>query len=163
MGWNFNLPDHKKVKTEMVFYFGIDRATRAASTSSGCIVIGFEPFVFPANNAAIIFLTHLFGYQRGAYPGVFPTHVEAKEIIKTADTVTAVQTDKYYQFNTANQIVSVDTSDFYRFGYSFTPLEKVVGKIINNECFIFRQSDSKDNENGLYLVDIKKSKLLFQY
>jgi hypothetical protein len=144
-------------------FHGVDRETRVNSTSSGCMVVGYEPFVFPANNAAIRLWTNLFGFQKGAYAGVFPTEVEAKEIIKSSDTIVVKRIGQYYEFMSSNQTARVDTSEFYRYRYLGVSIDTVVGKMINNECFIFQQIDSNDNEKGIYLVNIEKHNLLKQY
>lgn len=142
-------------------FHGIDRETRVNSTSSGCIFVGFEPFVFPANNAAIMLWTNLFGFQKGAYSGVFPTEDEATEIIKRSDKIVVKRVDQHYEFMISNQAVAIDTSEFYR--YSRTSIDTVAGKIINNECLVFQPIDSEDGEAGVYLINIKKRKLLKWY
>jgi hypothetical protein len=146
---------------------GIDRDTRVSSTSSGCIFVGYEPFVFPANNLAVKLWTNLFGFQRGTYKGFFPTEEETQSIIKSADTILIKRTENYLIFKTANKIVKVDTSDFYRSRYSSISSDTVVGKIIKNECFIFQQVDKKEkdneNEKAIYVVDIAKNKILASY
>ena len=146
-------------------FHGIDRETRVVSTSSGCIFVGFEPFVFPANNAAVRLWTNLFGFQRGSYNGAFPTEEEAQEIIKSADTIIVKHTDNFLQFSTAGQIVKVDTSDFYSYRSSSNSFDKVIGKTIKNECFIFQRIDNKEQEErkAIYLIDISKNKLLKTY
>ena len=146
-------------------FHGIDRETRVSSGSSGCIFVGFEPFVFPANNAAVRLWTNLFGFQRGSYKGAFPTEEEAQEIIKSADTITVKHTDNFLQFNTAGQSIKVDTSDFYSYRSSSSAFDKVIGKTIRNECFIFQRLDNKDEEErkAIYIVDISKNKLLKTY
>jgi hypothetical protein len=146
-------------------YHGIDRETRVRSVSSGCIFVGFEPFVFPPNNAAIRLWTNLFGYQTGAYSGVFPTENEAKEIIESGDKIIASQIGKYYQFTSHDQLVRVETSDFRRLRYSKASIDTVVGKVINNECFVFQQIgvNEIDEKKPIYLVDINRGKLLNQY
>jgi hypothetical protein len=148
-------------------YHGIDRDTRVVSTSSGCIFVGYEPFVFPANNLAVELWTNLFGFQRGSYKGSFPTEEEAQSIIKSADTIVVERTGKYLEFKMANQIVKFDTSDLYRSHHSTISSDTVIGKIIKNECFIFQQVDRKEKDNGnektIFVVDIAKNKLLTSY
>jgi hypothetical protein len=145
-------------------YHGVDRETRVASTSSGCIFVGFEPFVFPANNAAIRFWTNLFGYQRGAYAGTFPTEEEAKALMKNAAIIDVKQQDGYYEFAITEAAVRLDTSDFYRYDYQTGPLGKVAGKMVSKECFLFQRLDSTDSgDKATYLVDIKNKKLLTRY
>jgi hypothetical protein len=144
-------------------FHGVDRETRVNSTSSGCIFVGFEPFVFPANNVAIKVCTGLFGYQKGAYSGVFPTEGEAREIIKKSDTILVKRTGQYFAFMASDRTAMVDTSEFFRYRYSGFLKDTVVGKIINSECFIFQQIDARDEEKRIYLVDIEKHKVLKEY
>lgn len=146
-------------------YHGIDRDTRVVSTSSSCFLFGFEWFVFPANNAAVIFWTNLLGYQRGAYKGVFPTEEEAQEIIDSADTIMVIHTDNFLEFHTAEQTVKMDSSYFYSHRSSSSTINKVVGKTINNECFIFQRLCNSDDavRKPIYVVDISKNKLLTTY
>lgn len=145
-------------------YHGIDRDTRVKSTSSGCIFVGFEPFVFAANNAAIRLCTNAFGYQRGAYTGIYPTEEEAREVMKGADTLKVIKRDNYYEFVTVSISLRLDTLEFYRYHYYGKPLDKVIGRAINNECFIFQRLDPEvDDEKAVYIVDIKDKRLLAQY
>ncbi len=147
-------------------FYGIDKETRVVSVSSGCIFVGFEPFVFLANNAAVRLWTNLFGYQRGSYKGVFPTEDEAQEIIKSADTIIVKYNDNFLQFNYSGQIVKVDTSDFNYYRKHSNDFDTVVGKTINHECFVFQQFSSQDQERRrkqIFIVDISKNKLLKMY
>jgi hypothetical protein len=86
-------------------FHGIDRETRVSSGSSGCIFVGFEPFVFPANNAAVRLWTNLFGFQRGSYKGAFPTEEEAQEIIKSADTIIVKHTAKQKEIRLVTRVL----------------------------------------------------------
>ena len=144
-------------------FHGIDSETRVVSTSSGCIFIGYELFVFPANNAAVRLWTNLFGFQRGSYSGVFPSEEEALEIIKSADTIVVNHSDNFFQFNAVGQSIRVDTSDFYSYRSSVSPFDKVIGKTLKNECFIFKRIGNKDERKTIYIVDIIEGKLLNAY
>lgn len=144
---------------------GIDRETRVPSYTSGCIFVGYEPFVFPANNRAVRFWTNIFGYQKGAYKGVFPTEEEVKELLKTSDTLTVQRVENYYQFNVNNLIIKVDTNDLYINRFSNELIDTVIGKSINNECFVFQvvNAASVDSEKTVYIIDIQNKKLLKKY
>lgn len=145
-------------------YHGIDIETRAPIRTSGCIVLGFEPFVFVANNTAVRLWSNLFGYQRGSYTGILPTHEEALEIIKTADTLCVVKKDSYYQFNIQDNTILLDTSEFRKFHYKNPIHGVVVGKVLQNECLLI-QLLNKDTPyyEGIYLADIKDKKVLRKY
>lgn len=146
-------------------YLGINRETRTASIHSGCIPVGFEPFVFPANNAAVGLWTNLFGFQRDAYSGVFPTRGEAQEIVKLADTITVERTEKFLKFNVDERTVMVDTLAVFTDDAPSETFDRVVGKMIKNECFIFQRlkAGTRKDLNLIYIVDINKGKLLEAY
>lgn len=155
-------------------YHGIDKETRVVSTSNGRLFIGYEIFVYPANNIAVRFLTSLFGYEDGAYNGIFPSENEAREIIKTAEPVVIKYRDGFIQFELKNQKIKLNTSDFYNYGcleqYGFgigtnIKFDKAIGKIINNECFVFQNINNKNDFSTevTLLVDIKKNRLLKIY
>ena len=146
-------------------FHGIDIETRAAVTTSGCIVLGFEPFVNTGNNLAVAFWTSLLGYQRGAYSGVYPTEEEAVTVLTTADTLTVYRIESYYQFNTAGKTVKIDSLVLDNFYYATEPLNKVVGKVLNDECFIFQpvRESEKGSNSSIYLLDIKESRILNRY
>jgi hypothetical protein len=144
----------------------IDRETRLDSKSFGCMMIGYELFVFPANNAAVKLWTNLFGFQRGSYKGAFPTEEEAQKIIQTADTITVTNNKEFLLFNTVGQAVRININDLYgEYQGSYDSVDKVVGKTIKNECFIFKWLKNKDRNEGytIYIVDISKSQLLTTY
>ena len=145
-------------------YHGIDRETRVPSTSSGCIFLGFEPFVFPANNSAVKLWTNIFGFQQGAYTGIYPTQEEAEEILKSADTVSVMQLDAYYEFVINDISVRLDKLGLGRFHDAGESTDKVIGKMVNNECFIFQRFDIVGNvDKVIYLADIKNRRLLTKY
>lgn len=141
-------------------FHGIDRDTRVKSTSSGCILVGFEPFVFLANNAAVSLWTKAFGFQKGSYEGVFPTEAEASDYITFADTIIVQHVDNFLMFNVAGQSIKVDTSDFISYRSSSSEFNKVVGKVINNECFVFQRVDIEGTRKLIFIADIKNSELL---
>lgn len=145
-----------------ILYDGIDQETRVPTLSSGCIFVGYEPFVFPANNSAIKLCTDLFGFQRGAYTGVFPTEKEAKEILASGDTIVVKQVDTLFQFNTHGQVVSLDFSDLHR--STFETDDTVLGKTITNECFVFRKLYKEEEQTEeIYIVDIHNKKIVEIY
>ena len=148
-------------------FYGIDRETRVESVSSGCIPIGFELFVFPANNTAIRLWTNLLGFQKGSYKGFFPTEDEAVKIIESADTINVQEHGQFLRFLSDRQNIELDASNIERlqsFEHYKNPLTKVIGKTINQECFVFQCLDTTTEERKtIYLVDIKQNKLLQTY
>lgn len=146
-------------------YHGIDRETRVPDTSSGCIVVGYEPFVFSANNFAVRTWTNLLGYQRGAYTGSFPTKDEAKRILENGDTITVERRDRFFQFTTRNRMVKLDTTSLDKFYFHQPKFDKIIGDIVDGECFVFQQIgvDETRFEKMIFLVDIKKDWVITQY
>lgn len=145
-------------------YHGIDRETRVASVTSGCILVGYEPFVFSANNLAIKLWTALAGYQRDSYTGVFPTEEEAIYIVKTAPPLKISKVNKYYEIKVADRIIKIDTLDLYRYHYTPTETDIVSGAVINNECLVFQKTSTNDRDySSIYLLDIRNSRILTRY
>jgi hypothetical protein len=143
-------------------FVGIDRDTRLNSTSSGCIVLGFEPFVFPANNAAVKLCTNVFGYQRGAYTGAFPSQEEALDILKNSDTIIPKLNARYLEFKLAGNMVRIDTNAYT---YKAADLDTVIGTAVKNECFVFRPVEHNEDVrySPIYLIDIRKNELIKSY
>ena len=146
-------------------YHGIDRETRIPVTSSGCIVIGYEPFVFYTNNLAVKFWTNLLGYQRGSYAGSFPSREEAQEMLQQGDTIAVKRQDKFFEFRVGNKIVRLDTAAFHKFQYGVADIDKVKGEIVNDDCFVFHRIDADEArfDRMIFLVDIKNDGLITQY
>lgn len=143
-------------------YHGIDRETRVPSTSSGCIVLGFEPFVFIPNNGAVRFWTNMFGYQSGAYEGIFPTEEESLNHLINGDTVNVNQTDEELRFTLKNREYEINLTGFYGYG-RVEQLNKIVGINIDDECLIIECLSEDEWGNIVFIIDNKEQKILTQY
>jgi hypothetical protein len=146
-------------------YHGIDRETRIPVTTSGCIVVGYEPLVFSTNNLAVKFWTNLLGYQRGSYTGSYPSKDEAKEILLQGDTIVVKREDRFFEFEAGHKMVKLDTAAFRKFLYWVPRLDKVKGEIVDEDCFVFYGIDNDESEfdRMIFLVDIKNEGLITQY
>jgi hypothetical protein len=145
-------------------YHGIDRDTRVPVVSSGCVVVGFEPFVFMPNNLAVHLCTQLFGYQRGSYTGTFPTEDEARHWLATADTLTVLRAGDYLELSAAGKMLRLEAEEFHHFRGDNLPSGPVIGKVINNECLLFAETKTDEQlGNYLYLADIQHQKVLCRY
>lgn len=155
-------------------FHGIDEDTRVISNSGGRVFWGFEPFVYPTNNLAVRLCTILFGYEEGAYTGVFPSESEAKEIIKSAPSIKVKYGNGYMQFESKEITVKLDILAFYEYdcyenfgsyNSKINRTDSVCGKVINNECFVFQNLDTTHDftTDHIFLVDIDKNKLLKVY
>ena len=146
-------------------YHGTDRETRAAVTTSGCISVGCVPFVNKGNTVAVALWTTLFSYKRGAYAGVYPTEAEAKKLLQTADTISVTRAGNFFRFHAGDQEVKLDTLDLSAFYYEAAPIDKVIGKVLNEECFLFRPTVTSPefDKIGIFLLDINLRRVLAHY
>lgn len=145
-------------------YHYIDKDTRVESESSGCIVLGYEFFVFPANNLAVKTCTNLFGYQKGSYSGIFPSKDEAKKLIYKADTIKITHHKNYFEFVLNNKNIRLNTNIPYSDRINLKAVDKVIGVNVKNECFVFKPIDkSNTSQSSIYLLDIKDKRLIMKY
>jgi hypothetical protein len=63
-------------------FYNLDKDYRTWKSTSGCIVMGFEPLTQLPNNFAVKFWTNLLGYQRGVYRGIYPDKSDAVKMIE---------------------------------------------------------------------------------
>lgn len=145
-------------------YHGIDKETRLSSFSSGCIFIGFEPFIYISNNSAVRLCTKLFGFQKGAYKGYFPTVEEASNISIKGDTIDVNHVNNYLQFRIRDKTVLLDTSDLKLYRINSFDFNQVKATVINNECLIAQNiSETYDKRHRYIIVDIEKERLIQVY
>lgn len=150
-------------------FTNLDRETRIKSIGSGCVPVGYEPFVFFPNNFALRLWTKIFGYQTGTYCGVYPTVKEAREIIINGDTVEVTKHLNYHRFNVDNFIINLDTNEYNGLsrGSSSVNFDYIVAKSVNNECIVF-QSLLPDTNNfetieTIFLLDIKTQNIFARF
>lgn len=146
-------------------YAAIDRETRVPETTSGCILIGFEPFVHLPNNAAVRLMTNLFGYQPGSYMGAYPTEEEAVALMAQADTVRVERKDRYYVISAQGTTTKFDSLKFRKLGYSQEdfPMDTILANTMGDECLIFRQWDAGNKGEVLLLADIREGRVFAGY
>ena len=68
-------------------YHNLDPVLRCGRETSGCVVYDNEWMTHTPNNLAVTVLTRLFGPQRGAYTGPYPTEAEANMTLAGAEPV----------------------------------------------------------------------------
>jgi hypothetical protein len=71
--------------------FNLDPDLRCGWATSGCLVYGNEWVTQSPNNLAVSAMTRLFGPQRGAYTGAYPTEEEAVAAVAGAPAVPVSQ------------------------------------------------------------------------
>ncbi|CAM1370937.1 hypothetical protein [Tenacibaculum xiamenense] len=83
-GINFYFNGNAHLKTTGYPFLGfgnLDKKYRVYNSTSGCLVTGIEPLLHTPNNLAIKLCTKIFGYQKGAYSGFYPTFKQSNELI----------------------------------------------------------------------------------
>lgn len=123
-------------------FFNLDPDLRAWNQTSGCIVTGFEPFTQLPNNLTVRFLTSLFGVQKNAYKGVYPTKQQAKDLISKGEPVTVWEQDHIYRCNYKNQPLTLRVSNAGDL-YELNNCTMAKAAVVNNECLVLElQTDT---------------------
>jgi hypothetical protein len=119
-------------------YASLDPKYRVHSTSSGCMVIGFELITNPARNAAIKTCITLFGYQKGTYLGYYPTRKEVQSALETVqDTISFEIDGRAVVFNLNGKQYKVKDVWGYK-GYDTDSCYTAQATIMKNEVLLFR-------------------------
>lgn len=140
---SFGLPDKE--------FFNLDPEVRTWRQTTGCIVLGFEPFTQLPNNLTVRLLTSFFGFQKNAYKGVYPTKQQAKDLISKANPVTVWGQDRVYKCNYKNQLLTLRISHFEDL-YPLDNCTMAKAVVINNECLLLGlQTDT--TRQMIFLVD----------
>ena len=145
-------------------YHGIDMETRVPIVSSGCIVMGTESFTQKPNNWAVKLWTNIFGYQKGAYAGIFPNREESFKYLSKGDTIKVKSQNGKILFDLRNTNYKIDSIDFYGYRYG-NRLDSVVVEVVDEECLIFEQLNNDGNKYGnyVYLAALDNEKILRKY
>jgi hypothetical protein len=118
-------------------FYNLDPELRVWNSSSGCIVIGFEPFTQIPNNLAVKFWTKMLGRQTGVYKGVYPTRQQAEELVKRGEQMNLYRgVDTIFLSSNKQNLFLVPGS----FG-NLQELEKVTTAkafILNRECLLLQ-------------------------
>jgi len=116
-------------------FYNLDRGLRVWHSTSGCIVIGFEPFTQVPNNWAVLFWTKLLGTQKGVYKGVYPTREQAEEIIRKGEQVSFSRSADTFFITSGNQQLFFQTHNYN----DLTVLKNTLAAkmaVLNNECLL---------------------------
>lgn len=154
-------------------FYNIDREYRCRNSTSGCLVLGYEWFTQGLSNATLRFLITLFGFQKGAYTGEYPTEEEIVKMVKTegrqmklADKSIAIHleslgdTIEIDPFETANWVLK---SEFYN---NAEPNGKLTGRCVLKNDFLvltINEHPSDTTNSYYYLIDALKGETFALY
>jgi hypothetical protein len=149
----FGMPDGE--------FYNLDPDLRVWNSTSGCVVMGFEPFTQVPNNLAIRFWTSLLGTQKGVYKGVYPTKEQAKELISNGELVKLSKHANAFLLNYKNQPLSLQSENY-------DDLD-VLGKttdakafVLNNECLLM-ETTADTTQRVILLADKSSGKIFARY
>ena len=141
-------------------YFNLDPKLRAWKSSSGCMVIGFEPFTQVPNNLAVNFWTSLLGPQKGVYNGVYPTKEQAIELMNKSVQVGLTKDANTIHLNYNNQslLFQPDVNEFKELENT----DSLKAAVFNNQCLLVEIA-TDTNKHVTLLADKSNGKIFARY
>ena len=141
-------------------FYNLDPELRAWRSTSGCMVVGFEPFTQAPNNLAVNFWTSLLGPQKGVYNGVYPTKEQAIELMNKSVQVGLMKDANTIHINYNNQ------SLYFQPGVNdFKELENtdsVKAAVFKNQCLLVEIA-TDTNKHVTLLADKSNGKIFARY
>ena len=143
-------------------FYNLDREYRAWNSTSGCIVLGFEPLTQTPNNWAITLWTNLFGFQKGVYKGTYPDKNEAGKLIDSIRQEVPFTKNKLtYKFHLGDKEYAIsETGNGNMQNLDTCKTAKII--IVKNELIIFKPI-IKSDELVTYLADNKTGQIFARY
>ncbi len=143
-------------------FYNLDKEFRAWSSTSGCIVLGFEPLTQTPNNWAIEFWTNLFGFQKGVYKGTYPDEIATGKIIDSVGKEISFSKDEMtYKFSLNNKNYAISERG-YEDMQTLDSCKTAKVALIDNELIIFKPTLIRD-EIVTYLADSKTGEIFARY
>ncbi len=143
-------------------FYNLDKEFRAWNSTSGCIVMGFEPLTQTPNNWAIKFWTNLFGLQNGVYKGTYPDEIEAGKIIDSVGKeIIFSKNEMAYKFNLDSKNYTISESG-HRDMQNLDSCKTAKVAILDNDLIIFKPTIISD-EFVTYLADVKTGEIFARY
>jgi hypothetical protein len=139
----------------------LDPDLRVWNSTSGCVVMGFEPFTQVPNNLAVRFWTLLLGTQKGVYKGVYPTKEHAKELIGKSEPVKVSRHANAFFLSYKSQLLSLHSENFD----DLEVLEKTTDAralVLNNECVLI-ETTADTTQQVILLADKSSGKIFARY
>ena len=142
-------------------FYNLDPDLRVWNATSGCVVMGFEPFTQVPNNLAVRLWTALFGTQKGVYKGAYPTKQQAKDLMSKGEQVKLSKRADTFFLSYRNQSLSLQSDNYY----DLNVLEETVtGKafLFNNECLLM-ETMANTTKRVILLADKSNGKIFARY
>lgn len=145
-------------------FANINREYRTENYSLGCNFTGVEYLASFRYNQAVKFLIKNFGYQKNSYIGIMPTKEEAKELLLSGEyEIGKIEFEGDEKINIANdsrtcQIDLKEQHGLVRMTIKESEINPNPKLKIMSDCLI-----SQLNRDWIYLIDMKKNKVIAQY
>jgi hypothetical protein len=139
-------------------FYNLNPDLRTWNSTSGCMVYGYESFTHEPNNLAVKLWTSLFGYQPGAYEGVYPTKQQAQELIKQGQKVDLSKISDSVFLNYNDQKLFL-ISNNTRYEKALEKSSSAKAFLLKDECLII-EALVDSSESVIILAD-KKSGIVF--
>jgi hypothetical protein len=142
-------------------FYNLNPDLRVWNATSGCVVMGFEPFTQVPNNWAVRFWTALLGTQNGVYKGVYPTKQQAKDLMSKGEQVNLSKRADTFFLSYRNEPLYLqpdNDNDLY------VLTETVTGKafVFNNECLLM-ETTAYTTRRVILLADKNNGKIFARY
>jgi len=143
-------------------FYNLDRQYRVWNSTSGCIMLGFEPMTQVPNNWAIKFWTYLFGFQKKVYTGTYPDEMEADKIInRIGQEINFSENGMGYKFCFDNKDYAISESE-HRDRQNLDSCKTAKVALVDNELIVFKPILLGD-QVVTYLADSKTGQIFAQY
>ena len=144
-------------------FYNLDRQYRVGTSTSGCIVLGFELFTHLPNNIAIKLWTNIFGFQKGVYGGQYPNKLETEKILENVKQETSFVNDSlYFKFQLGNNTYKIQDTEHR----NLQELENVNSAkivIIDKNLIVFKPTVEGEETIITYLADNETGKVFARY
>jgi hypothetical protein len=145
-------------------FYNLDRQFRAWNSTSGCVVMGFEPLTQSPNNWAIKFWTNSFGFQKGVYTGSYPDDTLANKMIDSLGQETGFSKNKMtFKFYLAGKEYKISETARYRGMQNLDSCKSAKVALIDNDLILFKPTIVSDDKKVTYLADNKTGQIFARY
>lgn len=149
----FGMPDRE--------FYNLDADLRVWNATSGCVVMGLEPFTQAPNNWAVRFWTSMLGTQQGVYKGIYPTKDQAKAMIQHGEQVQLSKlTDTFF--------IRYKNEPLFLRSYNYDDLDVLNNAtttnafVLNNECLLV-EPIGDTTQRVIILADKSNGKVFARY
>ncbi len=143
-------------------FYNLNPEYRVWNSSSGCVLMGYEPFTQYSNNFAVKSWTKLLGYQKGVYRGNYPDRISAENILlQQGKEVEFTQDDSSFNIGFEGKSYLVERL-FHRNQAEFKGTARAMAVKLDDGLMLFMPIQ---NESYLFLslIDLKNAKIFAEY